>query len=213
MSKENAMFYGKWFSFLFWLMVLGNGMSLVFSMMFFDTASSFYWIGETLSVVVGIMYAQILMKMSAHRSFYHKAGSFLLWASVLSFVAFLFSSSNNFIEYSSLISLVGAVIAYLAQKEEFAAHEHLMLEADVELAERWGALWTWTMRLICVLMVNLLVAFMIPFLSLMISLLAAIAVVVLNIVKIMTLYKSSACMKKIGSQEMTSSSQSDENQL
>ena len=88
-----------------------------------------------------------------------------------------------------------------------------MLEADVELAERWGALWKWTMRLIYVLMVNLLVAFLIPFLSLMISLLAAIAVVVLNIVKIMTLYKSSACLKKIGSQEMTSSSQSDENQL
>ena len=213
MFKEKALFYSKWFKFLFWLVILGNGMSLVFTTLFLDATNGLLYVGEIVALIVGIVYSQILQRMASHDAVYHKAGLYLLWATVLSFVSFLFSTSNQFAEFSSLFTIAGAVISYLAQKEEFLAHEQLMLNVDVQLSKRWGSLWTWTMRLIWILIGNLFVALVIPLLSLMVSLVASIAIIVLIFMKIAALYKSADCMRKIGFQPMSSSSQSDENQL
>ncbi len=211
--KEKANFFGKWFWILFWFVVIFNVLAFVFNETWFSVSSGLYYLVLIVPLFNQVGYSLILMKMSNYYENYKKAAGYLLAAGVIHLISQLIVAYGDLADFSTMFSLMVAIIGYVAQREELLSHEWVLLDYDLELSKRWGSLWTWTVRMIWVILATLIVTFLAPLLGLLMAFVYLVGMLVIGITKIVTLYKTAVFFKKYNPEPVSSSSQQNENQV
>ncbi len=211
--KQKADYYGKWFWILFWFLIVFNVLTFFVDGTLFDIFKELSFLVLAVSAVNQVGYALILMKMSEFHENYKKASKYLLIAAIVYLMAQLLLNYGDLAEFSTMFSLITAIIGFFAQKQELLSHEDVLLEYDLELSKRWGALWKWTLRMIMLIVATLVVMLLLPLVGLLMLLGYAVGMFVIGVLKIVTLYKTAMFFKKYTVQEGCLASQENENQL
>ena len=205
-QKEKLAFYAKWFWNLFLLVVLSNLLGLVFNDLFIGDSIILNVLGSVVSLLGQFGYAVLLTIMARFATNYAKAGKFYLYGALVVFVCELAGLFVSLAELATVVSLAGSVLSLYGQYHELMTHKGLLSEVDEKLSIRWGSLWTWTLRCLILMMISIPVMILAVAVGGMLSLVGSLGMLVISIVKIVTLYQSAKCFKKMAVQLDSSSS-------
>ena len=183
----------KVFFLLFWLVVP----STVGSILTLDFLANPYpvlgTIGICISFLSSLVYGIVLLSQYRRQREYLMAGALAAVASILHFVSKYNAPPDGEFNYTTAVSLVAGVIQLVAVYKEFTAHSEVLAGVD-DVADKWPTLWRWTIGIYCAVLGSIFVAIIAPLLGVLVVLAGAIGMIVVEIVKLVYLYRSAqAC--------------------
>ena len=189
---EKAPFLGKWLWILFWLVIPQSLASLLNSDLF-DSQSVFRFLGLLLQAAYLLSYGLVLLKLSSHIARYRTAGICFLVGGIVNILTSVLptlTSGDGLPLLLSLISLVSGVFLLVGEYQEYMGHSELLWDVDVELSDKWHKLWKWYIGCFLALLASIVVILLSPILGLLVTLAAAIGILVVLIVKLVYLYRT-----------------------
>ena len=78
----------------------------------------------------------------------------------------------------------------VGEYQEYMGHSELLWDVDVELSDKWHKLWKWYIGCFLALLASIVVILLSPILGLLVTLAAAIGILVVLIVKLVYLYRT-----------------------
>ncbi len=196
-QKEKFAFYAKWFWNLFLLVILSNVLGLFFNEAVTGSSILLSVVGSVISLLGQFGYAVLLTVMARYATDYAKAGKFYLYSAIVVFVCELAGLSASLATLATVVSLAGSVLSLYGQYHELMNHKAVLLEVNEKLADRWSGLWTWTLRCLIVMMISVPVMILAVGVGGMLGLVGSMGMLVISVIKIVTLYQSAACFKKM----------------
>ncbi len=177
--KQRGAFLSKWIWVLFWLFIPTNIASVMIQ-----------WVpalevpGYILDFGCSVVYGVILLKIASQEAGYR-------WAGVLVLVTSVLDTGIQFIPYEGLIvavTVASAVLSIFSCYYEFNAHADVLEGLDNDLSEQWRKLWKWMMGAVIAMVIG--VIFAVVILGLLVMAAAAIAILVISILKLVYLYRT-----------------------
>lgn len=191
-AAKNAPALGKWLWILFWLVIPGTAGDVMTGEYFTEAVPGLMIAGVILQIAVMIVYSLILLKMGDQVSRYRTAG---ICGLVYCGIALSMSSVLS----SMLLSVPKIAMSVVYEYQEYMAHNEALLGVDDHLANRWSTLWKWNLAVYGTMVVGMiLTVFLLSLFGAVLVLAAAIGVVVLNILKLVNLYRSAQLFRKFG---------------
>lgn len=192
---RTAPFFGKWLWLLFWLIVPGTVASLLENNL---TAGlpGLYFTGLVLSFLVNTAYGVILLKLSAENRRYRTAGICCLIGAIAAGLAALLSPGGESSGWTLVITLPAAVVGFVGEYQEYQGHAEILLPVDPLLSGKWELLWKWYIGAFGAMIGSILVVLIIPILGALVLIAAAIAVVVVSIMKLVYLYRTAKLFRE-----------------
>ncbi len=196
-EREKMAFYYKWFWNLFLLVICSNLIS--FAMADFVIGDSI--VLNVLSMVVSLagqfLYAVLLTILAQRASGYAKAGKYYLYSALVVFVCDIAGLFETLASIATVISIAGSVLSLCGQYHEMMNHKTVLASMNEKLSHRWEALWIWTLRCMIVMVISIPVMILAVAVGGMLGLVASLGMTVISVIKIVTLYQSAMCFKKI----------------
>jgi len=184
-KAKKAAFLGKWFWLLFWLVIP----SLIGSIFTQENIAAIFPAmkipGEILNVTCAVVYSLILVKVSSENRNYRIAGFCGLAALAITTAAEGINNSG----LKLIVLLPGVVLAMVRTYHEYTSHGDVTAEFDAELSAKWYDLWKWFFRTEIGMFGSIVVMLLIPILGLVIFLASMIGNVVVEILKLVYLYR------------------------
>lgn len=192
---EKAPFLTKMFRILFWLIIPNTIAAIMMNETFSQNIPVFSAAGKILKLVCLLVYAIVLLKLSAEDSNYNKAGKFAIIIVICSAISYVILSLNDGWLYL-IIAIPETVISIMCEYYEYSAHAELLFHIDNQLADRWENLWKWMIGAYIALAGCILVTLLVPVLGLVLMIIVGIVFVVLSIRKLVYLYKMAKLFEK-----------------
>lgn len=140
------------------------------------------------------VYGIVLLGMASENRNYKKAGIFALVTTAVSVLTtFVFPDKGIGALYMIML-FGGAVIGILRDYNEYMAHSRLIYEKSSTLSDKWYGLWRKYISFMIVMLVSAIVSFILPWLAAIAFIVfpvASIGIVVLEVLKIIYLYRTS----------------------
>lgn len=193
---ESIPFYAKWLWFLF-LLVIPN---IISNLMTSDTAQNLfpglYRPGEILGILTILANALILLKLSTKNEAYRKPAYCNLALMALNF--FIIAFRIHIIEASLTIvfAILPIGIALYSYYTEVHAHADVVAGFSKELFENWHNIWKWYLYSLGTSLASILIAVIIPFFGVLTALGASIALFIVNILKLVYLYRTAMLFRE-----------------
>ncbi len=188
---RRAVGMGKWLWTLFWLTILWNIISYLSNDSVVDATSTLFYLGVILNLVLSVATGIVMLKLSSEEELYRTAGIFTLLSAFGNFAMNL--SGSNQILYL-LIAIPAVVLTFMAEHKQYKAHAEALVEVDRELSEKWDRLWRWFLGSYGAVVVSLFLA-VIPLIGILILFVSATAILVVNILKLVYLYKTAKAFR------------------
>lgn len=194
MSNNNtyngrAKLLAKLLNYLFLLSIGTTLASMFLGDVFAAFAGNLYWPGVILDAACTFGYSVVLLRMAAADNQYRTAGYCILIAGAIRLLGS--DVSENASKYVLLLNIATAMVRFIGEYNEMTAHDNLLIEADIDLSEKWTVLRKWYMIVFGIYCISLLVMMLIPAVGAVISLVSSLAMIVISILKIYFLYRSS----------------------
>ena len=189
---DKAPFLGQWLWILFWLAIPQALASLLMSSLF-SSQSLPYLLGQIMQVVYLLGCGLVLLKLSSTLARYRTAGiCYLIACAVNTAFSFLPSPAvgSGLAVFTSLISVASGVVLLIAEYQEYKGHSELLEEIDLALSRKWSILWKWYITCFIAMIASLVLIFLSPALSLMVSLTAMVLLVAVMVFKLFYLYRT-----------------------
>ena len=174
---------GKWIWVIFWLSIV--------TLLGVEGIPVWETLIQVVRVVCGAAYAIILIYLGTENQGYRTAGILLLLTSVLNIPGYLLDSQVIGLFLSLLALVLGLVSAY----QEYNAHSAVLQGLDDELSRKWGKLWKWYVGCIVVVAVGLVTFFTV--LGVFLAMVGAIVMVVVEVIKIVYLYRTAQTFRAL----------------
>lgn len=188
-TKEKALFLGKWLWILFWLFIPLTLTNLMTNKTIVEWFPSLNLIGNILSTIFSVIYGLVLIKLSSENKHYRTSGICWLFVSVLSLVVLsILDDSDNAILILSL-SLPILVVSLVSEYYEYIGHAGVLSSIYTELSEKWISLWKWYIKVLIALFVGLIITLIVPILGLLIILTTTIMIFIVSITKLVYIYR------------------------
>lgn len=195
---------GKWLWLLFWSVIPQALASILSNETLFADYPVLRLIGSCLSLLVGIGYALILLRLSFASRHYHQAGVLSLVAMGLLLPALLCTalllaypaSMAAYAFLAVLLSLAPSILALVATYQEFQGHAQVLELRDPEAARKWHRLWGWYIGCFAALLASGLLA-LIPILGLLVILAASVGLIVVAILRLIYLYRTAQYFRNL----------------
>ena len=182
---RKAPILGKWLWVLFWMMIPGLVAGLLDNEILLEYLSGEYTGGIILQSAVSAAYALVLLMMGSQVRRYRTAGICGLIACGITIVLPIIDSAG----LNLLLGLPGIFMPFVYEYQEFAAHSDALWGVENTLAYRWKALWNWKLACYCALVVGVILAgFFVALLGALLILVAAIGLVVVDVLKMVFLF-------------------------
>lgn len=197
-TAERSIILGKWISVLFWLVIPSTIASIMGNDRLQEYAPVVYLIGTSLKAMVSIIYGAILLRLSAVEDSYKSAGVCILFCSLMDILLVVFSTigiTAEVSELSLLISIPEVIVALIATYKEYQAHSYVLSGVDDVLSRDWSLLWKWFVGCMLTMLGSLVLGFIAPLLAILIVLAAGIGIIIINITKLVFLYKTAAAFR------------------
>ena len=184
--KQRGAYLAKWMWVLFWLFV-PNTIAYILT----QWVAPLYVFGTVVSVVCSIVYAVVLFQLATQEQSYQTAGILNLITAVVS-IPVLFIQ-NEWV--ATAIVMVLAIVDLFSSYYEFQAHANVLEGVDNLLSEQWRTLWKWMIGATIALVIGMI--FTIIIIGLLVVLAAAIAILVIGILKLVYLYRTAQVFQAI----------------
>lgn len=189
-----ASMLGKWIFILLLLIVP----SLVASVMTSDSMVSLIPSIELPGIIVGIVseliYGLVLLKLATANSSYKMAGILYIVVQIIAIGCYVIEEVSI---WSTVLSLVMAVVALISEYCEINAHSAVLTDIDDDLAAKWNCLWYWNIAMITALIIGTLLIFVMAALGVLLVLASVIMSIVIGILKLVYLYRTANMFKSI----------------
>ncbi len=194
-TNRDAVLY-KWLRILFWLIVPSALATILSNKSITGSAPTLNNIGQLISILVAIAYGIILLKLGYIENAYRTAGICNLIYGIASVLVFLVSCTLPSSTIISFLNLPGAIMALVGIYYEFKAHSNVLKGTDDDLSEKWSTLWKVYLGLMIALFASAFIAVIFilfaPILTVLFLLAIVIGICVVNIIKLVYLYKTSS---------------------
>ena len=197
---SRAPLMAKWLMTMFWV----NIAQIIINFIKIESSVVYTAIQSTLVLICSLVICLSLFKMRGEDERYGRAALFQLIPLVINLVPTLVMDSYNALVWLSvLVSLIAAVLTLLATYNEFHAHSCIVGGLDCELGDRWQKLWVWQIIGIAGTFVSLLLTVLAAGLGAVLVLIVAIYVLVIQIIYLVTLYRSAKAYRTVAEGEGT----------
>ena len=197
---SRAPLMAKWLMTMFW----ANIAHIIINFIKIESSVVYTAIQSTLVLICSLVICLSLFKMRGEDERYGRAALFQLIPLVINLVPTLVMDSyNTLVWLSVLVSLIAAVLTLLATYNEFHAHSCIVGGLDSELGDRWQKLWVWQIIGIAGTFVSLLLTVLAAGLGAVLVLIVAIYVLVIQIIYLVTLYRSAKAYRAVAEGEGT----------
>lgn len=188
----------KWLMIMFW----ANIAHIIINFIKIESSVVYTAIQSTLVLICSLVICLSLFKMRGEDERYGRAALFQLIPLVINLIPTLVMDSyNTLVWLSVLVSLMAAVLTLLATYNEFHAHSCIVGGLDCELGDRWQKLWVWQIIGIAGTFVSLLLTVLAAGLGAVLVLIVAIYVLVIQIIYLVTLYRSAKAYRGVAEGE------------
>ena len=195
---SRAPLMAKWLMTMFW----ANIAQIIINFIKIESSVVYTAIQSTLVLICSLVICLSLFKMRGEDERYGRAALFQLIPLVINLVPTLVMDSyNTLVWLSVLVSLIAAVLSLLATYNEFHAHSCIVGGLDCELGDRWQKLWVWQVIGIAGTIVALLLTILAAGLGVVLVLIVAIYVLVIQIIYLVTLYRSAKAYRAVAEGE------------
>ena len=185
-----------------WVMFWANIAHIIINFIKIESSVVYTTIQNILIAVCVLLICLSLFKMRGEDERYGRAALFQLIPLVINLIPTLVMDSyNTLVWLSVLVSLIAAVLTLLATYNEFHAHSCIVGGLDSELGDRWQKLWVWQIIGIAGTFVSLLLTVLAAGLGAVLVLIVAIYVLVIQIIYLVTLYRSAKVYRAVAEGE------------
>lgn len=188
---------GKWLWILFWLIVPNIIAGLMSNETTAELAPALYIPGQILNGACSLAWGLILLKLGTEEDGYRTAGVCSLIAAAASLLTTAISGSQEAAGWTLIITIPAVVVGLVGEYHEFMAHSAVLTGVDNELAEKWEKLWKWYIIMMLSLLGSILVMLLAPVLGLLVVLAAAIGLIVVEILRLVYLYRTAKVFRKV----------------
>ena len=197
---SRAPLMAKWLMTMFWV----NIAQIIINFIKIESSVVYTTIQNILIAICVLLICLALFKMRGEDERYGRAALFQLIPLVINLIPTLVMDSYNALMWLSvLVSLIAAVLTLLATYNEFHAHSCIVGGLDCDLGDRWQKLWVWQVIGIAGTIVALLLTILAAGLGVVLVLIVAIYVLVIQIIYIVTLYRSAKAYRAVAEGEGT----------
>ncbi|MBO5122293.1 MAG: hypothetical protein J6B99_03940 [Oscillospiraceae bacterium] len=197
---SRAPLMAKWLMTMFW----ANIAHIIINFIKIESSVVYTTIQNILIAICSLVICLSLFKMRGEDERYGRAALFQLLPLVTNLIPALVMDSYNTLAWISvLVSLIAAVLTLLATYNEFHAHSCIVGGLDSELGDRWQKLWVWQVIGIAGTFVSLLLTVLAAGLGAVLVLIVAIYVLVIQIIYLVTLYRSAKAYRAVAEGEGT----------
>ncbi len=197
---SRAPLMAKWLMTMFW----ANIAHIIINFIKIESSVVYTTIQNILIAICSLVICLSLFKMRGEDERYGRAALFQLIPLVINLIPTLVMDSyNTLVWLSVLVSLIAAVLTLLATYNEFHAHSCIVGSLDSELGDRWQKLWVWQIIGIAGTFVSLLLTVLAAGLGAVLVLIVAIYVLVIQIIYLVTLYRSAKAYRAVAEGEGT----------
>ena len=197
---SRAPLMAKWL----WVMFWANIAHIIINFIKIESSVVYTTIQNILIAICSLVICLSLFKMRGEDERYGRAALFQLLPLVTNLIPALVMDSYNTLAWISvLVSLIAAVLTLLATYNEFHAHSCIVGGLDSELGDRWQKLWVWQIIGIAGTFVSLLLTVLAAGLGAVLVLIVAIYVLVIQIIYLVTLYRSAKAYRTVAEGEGT----------
>ena len=195
---SRAPLMAKWLMTMFW----ANIAHIIINLIKIESSVVYTTIQNILIAICSLVICLSLFKMRSEDERYGRAALFQLIPLVINLVPTLVMDSyNTLVWLSVLVSLIAAVLSLFATYNEFHAHSCIVGGLDSELGDRWQKLWVWQIIGIAGTFVSLLLTALAAGLGAVLVLIVAIYVLVIQIIYLVTLYRSAKAYRGVAEGE------------
>jgi len=197
---SRAPLMAKWLMTVFW----ANIAHIIINFIKIESSVVYTTIQNILIAICVLLICLSLFKMRGEDERYGRAALFQLIPLVINLIPTLVMDSyNTLVWLSVLVSLIAAVFSLLATYNEYHAHSCIVGGLDCELGDRWQKLWVWQIIGIAGTFVSLLLTVLAAGLGAVLVLIVAIYVLVIQIIYLVTLYRSAKAYRAVAEGEGT----------
>lgn len=181
---------GKWLRVLFWLVIAANIIGLAGSDYFRQAAPGIYLLSRTGALACQAAYGTVLLMLSREEHGYRTAGVCALAAMGANALVAVISGTGDPPDWILLLAIPAGLLALIGMYGECNANSQVLDGVDNCLAEKWTKLWKWYVGCVAAMFGSILILAM-PLLGGIVLLGATIGDLVVNILKIVYLYRTS----------------------
>ena len=195
---SRAPLMAKWLMTLFW----ANIAHIIINFIKIESSVVYTAIQNILIAICSLVICLSLFKMRGEDERYGRAALFQLIPLVINLIPTLvIDSYDTMVWISALVALVSAALTLLAIYYEYHAHSCIVGGLDCELGDRWQKLWVWQVIGIAGTIVALLLTILAAGLGVVLVLIVAIYVLVIQIIYLVTLYRSAKAYRGVAEGE------------
>ena len=188
-AENRVAVLGKWLWAYFWLLIAMQLPGILTNEQVKEVLPELALVGEVLKLLLSLAVVGIFFKMSVSNIRYRKAGICLLLAAVVECLTALFFGAKQMPAGTLLITVPAMIVSFVGEYNEYVTHSEVLTHMDDMLAERWLRLWKWYIILFCAILGSLVLAFLLPILSVLLVLTSTIGLVVVAIIKLTYVYR------------------------
>lgn len=198
---ERAVVLGKWLRILVLLIIFGNIANFFTNETIASRAPGMILPGKILSFAVSLASGLLYIRLRDQNHRYRTVGILTISIAILSpLVNALTGDSMDILIALFLVFAYGALGLY-SSYQECTAHAEVLTGADDDLAEKWCKLWTWEIILLGVTVAGLFMMIFSPVLGAMAAFGGAIGAVVVAIMRIVYLHRTSVVFRDISEKQ------------
>ena len=190
---SRAPLMAKWLMTMFW----ANIAHIIINFIKIESSVVYTTTQAILVNVCTLIICLALFQMRGEDKRYRLAALFMLIPIVLDTVFGVVIGYGDSIGMVILVALISVILSLLAAYNEFHAHSCIVGGLDSELGDRWQKLWVWQIVGIAGTFVSLLLTVLAAGLGAVLVLIVAIYVLVIQIIYLVTLYRSAKAYRAV----------------
>lgn len=192
---KRAPVLGKLLWILFWLIIPATVASFMTNDTIVGWIPSLRLPGTILSAICSLAYGLILIRLASEEEGYMTAGVCALVGSGASVLLAFLSGGAEAPGWTLLISIPAAIVSLVGDYQEFTSHSVVLNGLDDDLAESWSSLWKWYIGMYGAMIGSILLIIIAPILGLLVCLAALIGICIVDITKLVYLYRTAKLFK------------------
>ncbi len=189
---------GKWIWILFWLFVPSTIAGIFTIDSIAEIAPPLYLFGEIINIICVIVYGVVLLKMSTENEHYRTAGICCIISGVVDTIVSIVSGGNEDSVGALIISIPLIIVGLVGEYNEYVGHEEEVRNINEEMADRWERLWKWYIGMIIATFCAPFIVAFLPFIGLIVLLVAALGAIIVSIMKLVYLYETAKLFRNYG---------------
>lgn len=190
---QKSEFIGRLMQILFWLCIPLAVAGVLTNESVIDKFGFLYLSGQIINILCLLAYGIVLIKLSAEYIKYKTAAVCEFITCVVS-VILLFRGTES--STALVLGGISAIVSLIGEYNEYMSHAYILKDIDLVMSDNWEKLWKWFIGMFLALIAGFIVMAVIPFIGIIILIIAAVGTLIVSILKLVYLYRTAKIFRE-----------------